>query len=64
MTCKHNWHFRAEYSNEEYYAEGNNITGFHLMTREPKEGLKNFAEFICDKCMKIKIKELKEEKSK
>ena len=64
MTCKHNWHFKGERSNMIISYKWIGTYGFVPKVEVPKEGRKLFVEFICDKCMKIKIKEIKEVKNK
>lgn len=58
--CKHNWHFKREYSNVELdYEYQGDLLGFVPIMITPKEGKRNFAEFICDKCGETKEIELK-----
>ncbi len=59
MSCKHNWHFMKEYSNEKLvFIYRGRLLGWVSSLEAPKDGKKLFVDFICDKCLKIKTEEI------
>ncbi len=57
--CKHGWHFRREFSNIKMKYIYHDLAGWLPTFSVPKEGERNFAEFVCDKCGETKEVELK-----